>query len=434
MRLEKITINRYKSIKKLVLHDLGILHIFIGANNAGKTNILDSIYRLYNGNSIRLHDPECDIHASFSLTLDRKKSILDVVQLADLTKFLLDDKEISPDKGKEILSSRMVRICATDHLSIQKVQHDFESLVVQYPDQFELFHRTLQQYIPQIMIDRKLFTSSTIEHEGATRPYERLGAGFRQVFKILLYLFHPVYSVLLLEEPEVHLHPALIKKLISILEERNLDNQIFLTTHSTNFVRPENLHRIFRVTKEGDTTKVHSPRLTGKRINYERLRQELNADNTEMFFADKVLLVEGPSDHILMRELINKFYTGTKDIKVIQVYGKSNIDVYTDVLDLFDLPYCVLLDRDALYDTGLNIIQKKIQMRFTEPEVSLIEMLKKYSVFILPNGSIENNYPRKYQHRQKHKTQNAMYAASRITQDEFVSPRMKFLKEVIDNL
>jgi len=52
----------------------------------------------------------------------------------------------------------------------------------------------------------------------------------------------------------------------------------------------------------------------------------------------------------------------------------------------------------------------------------------------LPNGSIEQNYPRKYQRRRKHKPQNAMYAASRITKTEFRSPLKKHLKEVIDSL
>lgn len=261
-----------------------------------------------------------------------------------------------------------------------------------------------------------------------------MGDGFRQVFVILMYLFHPQYTVLLLEEPEVHLHPALIKKFINIIEWKNIDCQLFLTTHSPLFIHTTNLHRLFRVTKDENSTRVHSPRLIGRHLNYNRLTQELNAENVEMLFADKVLLVEGPSDHILMRGLIDRFYVGEKNIKVIQVYGKSNIDIYTELLEVFDIPYIVIFDLDALYDTGIKIIQDRVKQRFTNTEQSLINMLKKYSIYILPNGSIENNYPRRYQRRYKHKPQNALCAASRITKDEFNSPTMRYLKEIIDNL
>jgi predicted ATP-dependent endonuclease of OLD family len=249
-----------------------------------------------------------------------------------------------------------------------------------------------------------------------------------------MYLFHQEYTILLLEEPEIHLHPALIKKLLTVFEKENLDNQIFLTTHSPLFIHPNNLHRVFRVVREMDSTKVYSPRLVGRKIDYSRLTQEMNADNCEMFFADKVLLVEGPSDHILMRGLIDRFYTGAKEIKVIQVYGKSNIDVYAELLEIFNIPYEVMLDEDAIHDTGLQLIQRRIKDQFPGPTPDLFEFLKKSQIFILPNGSIEKNYPLKYQHHHKHKPLNAFHAAARITTDEYNSPLMKNIKEVIDHL
>ena len=103
-------------------------------------------------------------------------------------------------------------------------------------------------------------------------------------------------------------------------------------------------------------------------------------------------------------------------------------------MEIYDVPFTILLDRDALYDTGIKHLNKIVKEQFTKTELELITLLKKYNIYVLPNGSIERNYPRKYQRRRKHKTQNAMYAASRITKTEFRSPLMKHLKEVIDSL
>lgn len=434
MRITHLQINRYKSIQEpFYLDNLGKLHIFIGSNNAGKTNILDAIDQLCHNNTLRLKDEAADISVSFSLE-DENKSELTVKQKGDDKQYFLNAQKIKINEAENILQSHIVRLSATEPRDPKLLEKDYDYLVQREPKLFKIFQNTLSRYLPQIKLTPD-FLAKKLVYEGKNiRSFERLGAGFQQVFTILLYLFHPIYTILLLEEPEIHLHPALVKKLLKVIEEENLYNQVFLTTHSTIFIHPQNLHRLFRVVGDNGSTKIYSPRLSGKKINYERLTQELNADNCEMFFADKVLLVEGPSDHILMRGLIDRFYQGEKDIKVIQVYGKSNIDVYADILDMFNIPYAVLLDLDAIYDTGIKLLHKNTELDFAEAENTIIDRLKASNIFVLPNGSIEKNYPHYYQRHHKHKTQNALFASAHISQAEYQSPTMKYLKQVIDCL
>ena len=434
MKITRMVVNKYKSIKKsFILSDPGKLHFFIGSNNAGKTNILDAIFQIYNKDNIRYPDKLTNLEISFSVS-SKKGKILKVVQKGGKKEFSLDGKKMKSDFAKKILNKHIVRIRATNPIPTLKLQEDYSSFRKKYPHEFNQFTKTVAEYVPQIKLSNIFEKSKEIHDDDVARPFERLGDGFRQVFVILMYLFNPVYTIMLLEEPEIHLHPALIKKLLKILENRNYNDQIFLTTHSPLFIQITSLHRLFRVVKVDGNTTVYSPRLTGKKLNYTRLKQELNADNSEMLFADKVLLVEGPSDHILLRALIDRFYKGVKDIKVIQTYGKSNVDIYTELLETFKIPYSVLLDRDALYDTGVKLVEGKIGSNYSKTEFTLISTLKKYNIYILPNGSIERNYPRRYQRRRKHKPLNAMYAATHITEKEYKSPLMKNIKEVIDNL
>lgn len=434
MRITKLHINNYKSFTQpFQLEQLGNLHIFIGPNNTGKTNILDAFSQIYNEDDPRLLDPQANIYVEFSLKSKFGKKLI-LNQIKKSKEFILDGKKISYLKAEAILKHHLIRLCAAVPYDFPELQRVYDDFFHNYSDLFKIFHDTLLKYFPEINSTEEFLKSKSISEFGSLRPFERLGAGFQQIFVILMYLFHPQYTILLLEEPEIHLHPALIKKLLTIFEKENLDKQIFLTTHSPLFIHPTNLHRVFRVVRNQDSTIVYSPRLTGRQIDYSRLTQEMNADNCEMFFADKVLLVEGPSDHILMRGLIDRFYQGVKEIKVIQVYGKSNIDVYAELLEMFNIPYAIMLDEDAINNTNLKVINRHLPVKLNSRASDIIAGLKKFDVYILPNGSIEQNYPAKYQRRHKHKPLNAFHAATRITQVEYDSPQMKNIREIIEHL
>jgi ABC-type cobalamin/Fe3+-siderophores transport system ATPase subunit len=72
-----------------------------------------------------------------------------------------------------------------------------------------------------------------------TKPLELAGIGFLQVIQIFSYLvyFRPV--VLLVDEPDSHLHPTAQERLVRVLAEaaKLFETQILLTTHSPSVVR-----------------------------------------------------------------------------------------------------------------------------------------------------------------------------------------------------
>jgi len=415
------------------LTNTGKVHFFIGPNNSGKTNILDAIFQLFNKNNSKILDPSTDLTVKFVVNSQSGKNLI-VNQSNNQKKFMLDGKLLSSKEGEKLLHKHIIRLCATRPIGFERLFSDYSTLKNNFPTSYQIFTTSLKKYFPDLNIDDSFLDTKKINDNDFSTPFERLSDGLQQIFTILLYIFHPIYTIILLEEPEIHLHPGLIKKLLKNIESEELSNQIFLTTHSPLFIHTLNLHRLFRVIRENNSTIVYSPRLTGQKINYSRLTQELNADNCEMFFAEKILLVEGPSDHILMRGLIDRFYQGNSDVKVIQIYGKSNLDVYTNLLEMFNISYTVLLDEDALHDPGIELISKRLFGKSFNTEIEQILFLKSQNIFILPNGSIENNYPKKYQKKRKHKPHNALFAASHITEEEFSSQNMSNLREIIASL
>lgn len=71
------------------------------------------------------------------------------------------------------------------------------------------------------------------------KPLELAGIGFLQVIQIFAYLVSFRPALLLVDEPDAHLHPSTQERLIRTLAEaaRKFDTQVILTTHSPSVIR-----------------------------------------------------------------------------------------------------------------------------------------------------------------------------------------------------
>lgn len=87
--------------------------------------------------------------------------------------------------------------------------------------------------------DRDLFIECNITIGTDTRPIELIGTGYLQLIQIFSYILLFAPGILLIDEPDIHLHPTVQEKLVKVLakvaREKNL--RILLTTHSPFVVR-----------------------------------------------------------------------------------------------------------------------------------------------------------------------------------------------------
>ena len=441
MIIKNIKINRYKSIKRPISFDFLPINIFIGQNNCGKSNILDAIEFAFDKelDNSNLFYPNADIELTLQLTDDEQKEYSFKKQEKLICRngkreLLLEKDKIVNNKAIEALKFKVKRLNEKAFSDFERIEKDYHSLF-NYPDNLKKFNINLKDHFPKISATKNALDIK-YEHKGLYEDDRRvtmdyLGSGFGRAFTILLYVFHPEYSAVMINEPETHLHPALIKKLLWAMENSNAD-QIIFTTHSPLFITPATLPQVVRVVKGKKNTEIYT--LEEGKYNYKRLIQELNADNLEMFFADKVVLVEGASDKLLIQGLINKFYKGDKEIKVIQTYGKSNTSIYVDLLNIFKIPFLIVLDKDVVKTHHLREIMHHLNIDLPKMNNDeLINKLKEYNIFIFLNGDLESNYPKKYQIEDS-KSSNALHAANLVTEADFDSNRMKYLREIIQSI
>lgn len=116
-----------------------------------------------------------------------------------------------------------------------------------------------------------------------------------------------VFPVLLIEEPEAHLHPSMQFKLLTFLNN-NINKegkvrQLFVTTHSTHITSAVALDNIICMYKDvSGTQRVGYPgRSFGSNSDSKNyVKRFLDATKSNMLFADKIIFVEGLAEQILL--------------------------------------------------------------------------------------------------------------------------------------
>ncbi len=187
---------------------------------------------------------------------------------------------------------------------------------------------------------------------------EELSVGERSIIQIILTTVgHELKSgLLLLDEPELHLHPQIQSNVLGLLTDiaKEYDLQIILATHSPCFISEKTISNVYRfyLAPGEDVTKVIRPTLTPDQRVLLRVLELSNS--TKIFFSRKVILVEGESDEYFMRFLLKKEYSqGAQGVEVLNIQGKGNRQEWIQFLSGMGLPTAFIGDFDNLVGEGI---------------------------------------------------------------------------------
>ncbi|MGS2356703.1 ATP-dependent nuclease [Klebsiella aerogenes] len=161
----------------------------------------------------------------------------------------------------------------------------------------------------------------------------------------------PIFSMICLEEPENHLSPHYLGRIISLVKEYgNYDFcQVIISSHSASIlsrIEPEQI-RHFRLDNESKCTIVCELSLPDDKDEHSKFVKEAVKAYPEIYFSKLVIFGEGDSEEIILPELI-EMYSKNIDANCISVVplGGRHVNHFWRLLNSLKIPYITLLDLD----------------------------------------------------------------------------------------
>ena len=156
-------------------------------------------------------------------------------------------------------------------------------------------------------------------------------------------------AILLIEEPEMFLHPQMQRSLYKTLRDIGKTNQIIYTTHSPHFISIPEYNEVVIVRKDTDGTKVRCSNLPTNEKRREKLIKELDPERNELFFASRLLLVEGDTEKLALPEYAKRLNLDLDraGATIVEVGGKRNLPEFAQIAASFEVPTGIVYDEDS---------------------------------------------------------------------------------------
>lgn len=216
-------------------------------------------------------------------------------------------------------------------------------------------------------------------------PIEFAAAGIVELIILLTAIIGQKSKVLLLDEPALNLHSILQKRVLQLIQRAvsKYNNQVILITHSPFLLNPENFENSwkFSSTKKGTniiniSEIIHSMGTNEKERTVTRLH---NSEIRSMLFQHGIVLVEGPSDKIVL-EKTDRYLTDNEldgpniednEWMILDVGGKDSFTLILNLVKKLKIPHISVFDYDSLMQCTKKITINGSEIR-TSSAISTI--------------------------------------------------------------
>lgn len=261
------------------------------------------------------------------------------------------------------------------------------------------------EFIPE---DHEYISATYKVEKSDGKSYERidistLGMGTLQFIQVVAQVLLGNPIIILLDEPDAHLHSKLQVQIINLFKEFSdeYDVKFLIATHSKDIINSVNPRNVLSFNDKSELVNIDS---NGGFID---VMKSLGATTEEIIglnIGKRIVIVEGDDDSLYIRKLCDKFKISQKAnynlINFIPVGGRQNVlsnqmnKFLTEVNDLDDFYKVAVFDRDYRFEEQQTEDAEKLRKKGFE----VIEWTKKEleNYLLVPNriaSVINEKYP-----------------------------------------
>ena len=242
-------------------------------------------------------------------------------------------------------------------------------------------------------------------HEEAKHlsPVEHLGNGMKSIYMLSLLETYTedakrIPSIIIVEYPELFLHPSLQKTAGKILYRLSKKNQVIFTTHSPNMIANFTKGQICQMVLDGEGYPV-----VRRNVDIDDVLNDLGYSANDFLNVDFVFIVEGKQDKSRFPLLLEKYYSDVHDengdlsrISIITTNSCTNIKTYANLKYMNQLylrdQFLMIRDSDGKDPEELAGQLCRYYGEQNKQDIDKLPRVRRQNVLILKYYSFENYF------------------------------------------
>ena len=419
MKITALEIKDYPPIKNLKMENLGSIVIIAGANGSGKTRLKEAIIQTLQGNSVMdmtigaTRPEEQDAKYFGSKILEVKQGIANQVLNNYISsrkygsgKYVGSLVQIDSNRSIQTLKYTPVNWLGGDPDDIETVSNfyfnsfsnrwqdfvdyihqksasrdkkladelkknprDGELIIDKNPNPLQKYKKIFSGLLPgKKLLDIDPAQPREFQYQdelGQILPFNSLSSGEQEVVKVIFDVARKdiKHSVIIVDEPELHLHPTLTFKLIETLKTiGDHTNQFIFLTHSADLISTYYSTGDVYFIDSLQTGLNQAHKLSDLNHSHKELVQ-LIGENLGLFAVGKKLVfVEGEDasiDRLTYHKIAQKYLPEAKFVPVGSVENLLTLNAFEEQIrnSIFGIDLYMIRDRDGLSDSKIKEIE-----------------------------------------------------------------------------
>lgn len=317
-------------------------------------------------------NPECVFATIYNKSGENIKSITNAKKMNenDLKVNIMPHLNLIREKEKKLATETIER----DQYTYLSSLHFRNEILLYKNDYFLKFKNIAEKIWSGLCIDDVEYSSDNdevlfwIKDNQFTSELGLMGSGLQMYLQIIWFIAkNSSGATIILDEPDVYLHPNLQKKIFNYIKSMN--TQIIIATHSVELISEADFKNVFQIDKTRRIQR-YSNGLSNVQNIVEKIGSVQNMSLLRLGLSKKCIFVEG-----LDMKLLNKFYKILypekiellSDLPIIELGSFTRYEQALGVSKLFyketegNFKCICILDRDYRMENELNKIKKNAE-------------------------------------------------------------------------